>query len=304
MGRLAVKKFVFVADSPASIASIVPLINNLDDSEYHVLLISPYSRLVIKEGITDINASEFANLYRGTLYDEHSIIIYGTGSGHPREIDLPLLFPNNFVIAIHDLPTIDLNQIKRRRYDLPNAIITPNEQVAEAIDSYLGPGKALILGNPNFDMANNKSTGTYVVNTLKPVFVSSPNGTEFLNDTNDSCKKAIQHIIDNNLFDVHTHGFHICLHPRETSSFLESLDFRVSFSRGNTVDYLNHYEIIVGVDSTCLIESMLLGNEKTFRMIENGENSFEIVKDSLEPYHLVTDSTDKVLNYLKQLQTK
>jgi len=293
-------KLLFVADSPASIASIQPLLKTVNKADYQLLNISPFSRTVFKDGLEFDSIEEYLQSTDSSDFSNETIVVYGTGSGHEREVTLPNKLSNNKCIAIHDLPYIDESQIESRNYKSAYQVIVPNNMVAELIDEHLKKSVSVCLGNPNLDPDNDKYKSPNKGSSKKIVFLSSCGGVEFVNDTDPICQKAILKIIEDNLFGCNEYGLHICLHPRENANFVETLSGNVSFSRGNTTECLHHYNTAISVFSVCILESLLVEN-KTYKMVPDNYEELSLEQCYLSDYSIVKGSIGKVTQYLEEL---
>lgn len=255
-------KIILIADSPASVASILPLVDYLDHETSEVFKVSPYARLKIHSGISVNSMEEYKRTANNKITDD-TAIIYGTGSGNPRELNIPLVFPNNKCIAIHDLLSLSEEEIYNRKYHFSTNVIVPNKEIGDKLDSVLGKGFSLNLGNPNLDKASKKFFPLSKTKEVKIVFVSQPDGIEFSNSTANECKFLILELYQSNFLNCQVTGLHVCLHPRENSDFVERLiskGFNLTYSRGDTISYLKLKSIIIGTQSAVLYESFLFGN--------------------------------------------
>lgn len=284
-------KIGFVAHGPASANSLLPLINNLKDkTEIELFAYHPYvSELWECELISDFEyPPSFSTL---------DIVIYGTGSGHYIECDVPVEARKHGIISISILDcwwSSDEDLIKRFK-NKPMYLIVPNQEVSERILKLktLNTISVFAFGNPYFDRLKDlKVEKKELAFPLDVAFFSQCQTSGNYSDTHFECKDALVSLVDyKNKYPNKIAEIIVTPHPREDTTWIKDFCERhgLGFKPNESTKYLYATDISVGVSCTLQYEAQIIRKPTIFY---KNKELLETTLNNLNQSSMVSPITD------------
>lgn len=262
------KNIGFVAHSPATANSLYPLIREIRALHGVELHLYPYHPYV--SNLWGVDKKEFFGEYPQDL-SEMDLIVYGTGSSNPIEINVPIFCRNHNIpsIALHDIYWGESSDLIERYSNKPDFLVVPNiEAKAQLIDlDVLSQDRILPLGNPHFDRLARYVKAYPLGSTVTVAFFSQCSTTGDYSETHESSKQALLDLLAfNKDYPNVISTVYITPHPRECGTWLKAqlmADNIIYVPTGGTELMLTS-DVIYGYSCTLQYEAQMIGKPVVF----------------------------------------
>lgn len=305
-------KLGFLAFHPGAANTLTKIIHQarLDGHDVYCYPFLPYAEE--KWGVETLytDGMDFFN----TLPTDFDFFLYSSAAGSIVEKYLPIFCKKNNIISIS---TIDVFWITEKEIEMrfdkqsyPDIIITPEKSVADMIKNIGLPSKVFNLGNPHLEI--NKQEQRVIDDKNKSIaYISYPENNNILANSDKQSKIIMNELIELVREDDTIKQVYICLHPRESATFVKKLlldnpdvSNRICLNPYiSTTNCCIHVDVIIGVTSTVLYEEYLRGRAVLF--YKNKEHMKKSLSKSNELYNQKLDFTlpiNSVENILQLLQ--
>lgn len=308
-------KIGFIGHGPASGNVLVDVMNylKLEGHEIYTYAFHPYvAELWGTNTVYDVDKFSLEDVFHQPL----DMVLYGTGSSHKIELEVPLYARANGVmsISILDIFWSSIEGLKQRYAEKPDFLIVPNELTKDKIvqNGIMEKEQVHALGNPYFDrlfeMQSEVKEQIDVINQeLHIAVISEPNGSGSFCETRDEIKE-----IFNKLFQAEKEGVKIkeivyCPHPRENNHFYENIFSSHKNVRKKTETSFREAlkaNFVIGNQSTILYEMNIL--KKPVLYIEdilNEDIKKYLLKEKelkIKNQNIENHATKRVMDFLRK----
>lgn len=282
--------------SPASVNSGTPLI------EYLLKFLGIELILFIESEYAEQEWGKFFTIAKQGNHNDLNnldVMIYGTGSGHPKELELvKRLNSRTRTIAIHDL--FWSSNFEERYLHTPDYVIVPNENQVEEFNNLYPQHMCTALGNPHFDRLKDFTELPPINKGIIGLISQCGEGGTYDEPTSIYSQYAIRELIKLKE-QGYINDFVVYKHPRENYSFYNEVE--IPPTNLNSFQDMLKNEVLISEGSTPHYEALLLNKETVFICDRLSQNIINKNYATLceENYKLVDNSTEKISKFLLQL---